>query len=199
MHIVYLISNTTNNALVEINDMPLPAEEDTNELINKQNNKNIDWKTKLIYCIWVGAQVFLFSYCTASLTLVAQEGTIAAVDFAIVLLLIIGIVLSIFGTCVLVRYMSPINLGIFIGISLMLANQMFVISIMTGQDLATRDVEKKPHPQESSVAFLGAWCFISYLFVASVLWCFREHLAPNFTIVDDGEEVEEQYDSQMNI
>ena len=143
------------------------GEGDTNQLIiseGKNNNKIRDCKTIVVYCIWAVVQIFLFAYCIASLNLISIEGTLAAVDFAIVLLLIIGIILSIFGTCVLVRHMSPINLGIFIGITVMLANQMFVISIMTGQDLATRDSDNKPHTQESSVAFLGAWCFLSYLF-----------------------------------
>ena len=88
------------------------GEGDTNQLIiseGKNNNKIRDCKTIVVYCIWVVVQIFLFAYCIASLNLISIEGTLAAVDFAIVLLLIIGIILSIFGTCVLVRHVLKIQ------------------------------------------------------------------------------------------
>ena len=111
---------------------------------------------KLQYIVCGGwLKFFLLCYCISSLSLISIDSTVAAVDFAIVLLMIVGIILFVGGTCFLVRFMSPLKLGIVIGTSLILANQMFVLSIITGQDLATRDTQKKIHPEESAVAFSG--------------------------------------------
>ena len=155
-----------------------------------------------IYCLWGVAQIFLLCYCISSLSLISIDNTVAAVDFAIVLLMIVGIILFVGGTCFLVRFMSPLKLGIVIGTSLILANQMFVLSIITGQDLATRDTQKKIHPEESAVAFLGAWCCLSYLIVAAIFWYCREYLAPlkqNFTNIQTDDSDDAKYDTEMNI
>ena len=146
-------------------------------------------------------QIFLLCYCVSSLSLISIDNTVAAVDFAIVLLMIVGIILFIGGTCFLVRFMSPLKLGIVIGTSLILANQMFVLSIITGQDLAMSDTRKKIHPEESAVAFLGAWCCLSYIIVACVFWCYREYLAPlkqNFTNLQTNDSGD-VYDAEMDI
>ena len=96
----------------------------------------------VLIIVVVGQQIFLLCYCISSLSLISIDSTVAAVDFAIVLLMIVGIILFVGGTCFLVRFMSPLKLGIVIGTSLILANQMFVLSIITGQDLATRIISK---------------------------------------------------------
>ena len=46
-----------------------------------------------IYCLWGWLKFSLLCYCISSLSLISIDNTVAAVDFAIVLLMIVGIIL----------------------------------------------------------------------------------------------------------
>ena len=65
---------------------------------SKHDSGPMQCRKVAIYCLWGVAQIFLLCYCISSLSLISIDNTVAAVDFAIVLLMIVGIILFVGGT-----------------------------------------------------------------------------------------------------
>lgn len=132
--------------------------------------------------VWAFIQILAIGYCIAALKLAYEKGTVASFDFVVVWLLVLVVLLSIGGTCFLCKHKTgKLHLGIFIGVSAMMSNLMLIISIMTGQDLATRDADNIPSQQESAVAVLAVFCFLAYGILAILMFHFRENICPTST------------------
>ena len=147
------------------------------------------WKAKLVAwwsdpalhykIVWAIIQILVMGYCGAALRLSYEADTIGAFDFAVVWLLVLVILLSIFGTCFLCRKKpGRLHLGIFIGVSSMMSNIMLIISIMSGQDLATRDNDNLPSQEESAVAVLALFCSLAYAVLAFLMFKHKEKIVP---------------------
>ena len=129
--------------------------------------------------IWAIIQILVIGYCGAALGLSYEADTLGAFDFAVVWLLILVIILSVFGTCFMCRKKAGrLHLGIFIGVSAMMSNIMLIISIMSGQDLATRDDNNLPSQEENAVAVLALFCSLAYAILAYLMFKHRKKIVP---------------------
>mmetsp|Transcript_32103 Transcript_32103/g.42328 ORF Transcript_32103/g.42328 Transcript_32103/m.42328 type:complete len:169 (+) Transcript_32103:111-617(+) len=133
---------------------------------------------KTINYTWIASLVLVFiafiCACVAA-SKISTEGTNGAIGFAGVWTVLLMICLSIGGTMVMRKYKTPLAVGFFLGVVLMMSQQCLIIfAVFAGRSHTT--TLSAEISADNAVACFSFFLFLVYGFFAGVLAFFRKDL-----------------------
>ena len=185
--------------------------DNNNDSTNGDNNMSFLKKMKQIKCLppkatwhlwlWGIANITLIAYLVFSFSLMTEKNVNGAVQTALWILTIAGIMYSMLGTLAISSSLrSRFTFGAFVGSSAFLSSQMFLISIIAGGDLAVNDRDDQVDAPERGVSIFSFILSIVYISLSALMWVnqkvilkswkIREKLPLNSHLAGEFDEIE---------
>lgn len=134
---------------------------------------------KYVTWVWMTiAFVVLILFIIGCAAADKNEGDNGGVAFAAVWTVLISIGLTILGTVIMRKYRTALSMGIFLGLTTILANQCFVVMVIYGSKASDEedDSNDSDYSADAAFAFFSCCLWILYMCFSLLMFMFRDYL-----------------------